>query len=332
MAGKNGKRIRRLETLSHDALSALDRGRTALVATLSPLEVHGPHLPLGQDLMEGYALAERAVDKLAAQRPDWTFLLLPPVPVATDCVPKLGSVPFPTSLVREVAYRLLKPFAEAGFARLAFSSFHGGPRHVLALEAAAAQLTADTGVPAASLFSMVLARILEGRVFFDAVRDVPGREVTIEQLKRDQHAGFVETSLALHLWPNLVDEGWERLPGLTAETSEEPGKNEGSFLYRDDGKPTLGGRVRHLRKTAGSIVRELRHFRRHTYYGYPALASAAQGRALFEHLSDLAAQAAGEFIDRGTAAETHSPLWKLRHALLNPAANKIADDWLKILS
>lgn len=331
MAEKTNPRVRQLEKMSHQAISALDRSRTAIIATLSPLEVHGPHLPLGQDLLEGYALARRATTRLAERRPDWTFLLLPPMPVATDCVPKLGSVSFPAKLVQEVAYRLLKPFAEAGFARLAFSSFHGGPRHFLALEAAGEQLTADHGVPAASLFSMVLGRILEGRVFDDALQGIPGRSITIEQLRQDQHAGFVETSLALHLWPESVEEGWDRLPGLTAQSEDDAKQTKGSFLYGSEGQPTLAGRVRDLGATAASILRELRHFRRHTYYGYPALASAEQGRALFEHLSELAAQAADEFIEKGTAAATHSPLWKLHRLLLNPAVNKVADDWLKIL-
>ena len=39
--------VHRLEEMSSPALDALDRSRTVIVLTLSPLETHGPHLPVG---------------------------------------------------------------------------------------------------------------------------------------------------------------------------------------------------------------------------------------------------------------------------------------------
>ena len=48
------------EELTHTSASQLDPERTLVIATFSPLEVHGPHLPLGQDVFEAYHLATRA--------------------------------------------------------------------------------------------------------------------------------------------------------------------------------------------------------------------------------------------------------------------------------
>ena len=50
MAKTKPVRVLKLERLTHDKLKSLDRTRTIVIATLSPLEVHGPHLPLGQEI------------------------------------------------------------------------------------------------------------------------------------------------------------------------------------------------------------------------------------------------------------------------------------------
>lgn len=331
MTTKVSERVLRLDQITHAKISRLDRDRTVVIATMSPLEVHGPHLPLGQDLFEAYALAERTAARIVEKRPDWTVLLLPKVPVAVDCVPHLGSVAFPVTLVRDVAYHLLKPFAKNGFARLAFSSFHGGSRHFCALEDASERLTREFGVPAVSLFSAVLSRIKEGDVFFEGIRDTPGRTITVEQLKQDHHGAFVETSLGLHLWPELVEEGWQELPPLVSKEEVDREVND-SYLYGYDTKPSLAERVKRNAATVSAIYRAIKHYNEHTYHGYPALASAKQGRDLFDHLVNIAADAAGEFIEQGKSFDGHSPLWKLHLLLLNKSVNTVAEDWLGLYS
>ena len=130
----------RLDRISHSTLKNLDRSRTAVLVTMSPMEVHGPHLPLGQDWFEAQAILEKTADKMAKERTDWNFVILPPLPIAIDCVPAQGSISYPVQLVRDVAFHTMEPFAKHGFARLAFSSFHGGPRHICALEDACSRL------------------------------------------------------------------------------------------------------------------------------------------------------------------------------------------------
>ena len=143
---------------------------------------------------------------------------------------------FPARVTRDVAYYALEPFAKAGFARLVYSSFHGGPRHNCALEAAAADLTEKVRRPGRE-------PVLDGpdphpgrrRSSFEPVQDAPGRRIERDQLPLDRHAGYVETSIGLHLWPDLVEDGWQDLPPRTSE-SEDGG---GSYLYDRGGAPTL---------------------------------------------------------------------------------------------
>src|SRR5262249_37596022 len=51
--------VRRLEEMSTPALDALDRARTVVVLTVSPLEEHGPHLPVGVDAIAARPLPAR---------------------------------------------------------------------------------------------------------------------------------------------------------------------------------------------------------------------------------------------------------------------------------
>lgn len=326
------KRIIRLENTSHTELKKLDRKRTAVVAVMSPLEVHGPHLPIGQDWFEAAALADRTVERLSAEREDWTFLMLPPMPVAVDCLPHLGSVNYPATLVRDVAYHMLLPFAGHGFGRLAISSFHGGPRHIVALEDAADRLTRRFGVPAVSLFSVVVARMLEGNIFYDAVKDDPGTGITLDQISEDWHAGFVETSIALYLWPELVGAGWETLPPLSKDM-DKPGENKRpAFLGGSERGSDPLGDIKQVVEAFRSFGESVEHYRKHTYSGYPAMSSAEHGRLMFEHLVETGKDICNQFLDRGKDMDPHSPLWKLRGILLNPTVNTVLSDWLKVYS
>ena len=329
MAKKEVKRIFQYEKMTQTALKKLNPANTMVIATFSPLEVHGPHLPFGQDYFEGYAMAEATAEKMAKKNPAWSFLLLPPMPVATDTLPQIGSIEFPAPMVRDVAYHLLANFAKHGFARLAISSFHGGPRHFLSLETAADMITQEFGTPAMSLFSAVLSQITEGDVFYDAIKDNPECKMTKEMLKKDHHAGFVETCMALNLWPELIEPDWDSLPPSTPDRTQEGEMND-SYLYGYDGKPTIRQKVERTWGVVDAIARTLKHFRQNTYYGYPALATKSQGVDLLGHLTDLATEISQEFLDKGSDMELHSPLWRFHKIMLNRTLNKAANQFLGI--
>jgi len=325
-------KILRLEEITQRRLLGLDKQHTLVAAAMSPIEVHGPHLPLGQDLFEAYALTEHALERLARKKPEWTFVLLPPIPVAADCVPKLGSLNFPVRLVRDVAYHVLRPFALHGFSRLVFGNFHGGPRHNLALETAAVRLSREFDTACISLMSAVLGRILQDNLFYKAVENTPGRRINSEQIKKDLHAGQVETSIGLHLWPELVEHGWQDLPGLVADDPQTGKGGSRHFLFSDGAPTTPSGRIRRAAGRLRVMAESVRHFSKNTYRGYPALSSAREGRDLFEHLVGIAVEALEEFIEKGREMNGHSPLWPMRRFLLNRGVNKIFDDWLGVYS
>ncbi|MCB9479810.1 MAG: creatininase family protein [Deltaproteobacteria bacterium] len=324
--GDRDGRVHRYETLTQADVLALDRDKTVVIATFSPLEVHGGHLPLGQDVFEADALAVAVARGLVARRPEWSVLLLPPYAVAADCVPLPGSVAFTPKQLAKTAYEALAPFARMKFARLAYSSFHGGPRHMVALEVASERLTRKLGTPTISLFSVMLARFGQNEMLDRAVAEVPDARIRPDELHQDFHGGYIETSLALHLYPELVHESWKALGPIVPEHRAKEGQGEG-FMGAGE-ETSLLQKLLSTPDILRSMFGELRHFKQHGLYGYPGYADAEHGRKIFEFLTRETGVIVDEFIEKGAAFKARSPMWPLRHIMMNSVTSLIVDGWV----
>jgi creatinine amidohydrolase len=311
-------RVLRWETLTKQAFDALDPARCVVLVTCSPLEVHGPHLPLGADALEGQGLALRMLRFLPERHRARTFLQLPLVYAATDVVPQRGSLFFRSSTTRRVLEDLGNTLAAQGFRDVFVSNFHGSPRHFLAIEAACERVNRRRGTRMVSLFSLMIARLTQGTSSLDAVLGgLPG--VHEEDLVDDTHGGLVETSQLLALHGEWVDPGYAKLPRRTAE-----------LMLREQGEaPAPRGGPRDASNLFG-MLREIRagirFFQRETYSGAPARASAELGERILDTLGREAANACAEILD-GTLApgDCHSPVWRLRFLFLNPLAIRVAN-------
>lgn len=325
---KDHPSIKRLENISHAALESLDPKKTMVIVAVSPIEAHGPHLPLGQDWFEAIKLMEGCAAKAVEKHDGWTALIVPSLPLGCDTIPHFGSVNYPPHIVRDVAYYALRPFAKKGFARLAYSSFHGGPRHFCALEDAADKLTRNYGVAAMSFFSVVASRMSESNIFYDAVKDLPDNPMTSAQIEADLHGGFIETSIALHLFPELVEDGWQNLADLASEEGDDPHKD----LLFGGGPADIAATIKKTISGINAAAGAIRHYKKHNYAGYPSKASAEMGARLLEHLQSATMEIIDEFMEKGKKMNVHSPVWGLRNALLSPAAHTVLEEWLGMYS
>jgi creatinine amidohydrolase len=132
--------VLRWETLSKKRFDQIDRERAVVLVTCSPLEVHGPHLPLGADCFEGEALSERMLLFLPEDQRDRIFLKLPFLDAASDPISQPGSIGFRVSTILAAIGDLGRSLAAQGFEHVIVSNFHGSPRHFLAIETACARV------------------------------------------------------------------------------------------------------------------------------------------------------------------------------------------------
>src|SRR5207247_7353502 len=145
-----GERLLRghlLEEMSSPALDALDRARTAVILTVSPLEEHGPHLPVGVDAITARYFAETLGKRLAGARPDWSVLLAPTLHIGSFTFHAAGTVSVRQRVVRDTLVDYGGSLARAGFGSTRIANAPGGPAPPPALEKAPAMVSRRHPVP-----------------------------------------------------------------------------------------------------------------------------------------------------------------------------------------
>jgi creatinine amidohydrolase len=312
----------RWETLTKRQFDRIDRSRAVVLVTCSPLEVHGPHLPLGADALEGEGLAERVLRFLPEPHRSRPFLKLPFVYAACDGVPQPGTLAFRPSTTIAVLEDLGSSLAAQGFRDVVVSNFHGSPRHFLAIETACDRVSRRRGIRMVSVFSMMLSRLNGGgSELGDVLGHLPG--VRKADLEGDTHGGLVETSQLLALHPEWVDPDYKTLPRRTVDLwLEERGEAK---------PPAPRGKLAAIPEMLAAFRAAIRFFREETYSGAPAGASAELGEAILDTLAGHTAEAVVELWEgRLPPAQWHSPLWKLRPIFVNPAAVRLFDALLGV--
>ena len=205
--------VLRLEEISAPAIDALDRARTLAIVPVSPIEQHGPHLPVGVDFLVARHYAEAVGERIAARRPGWTVLLSPTLPLGSFAFDAVGTIGVRQRVVRDAVADYGRALARAGFRYILVANGHAGPGHLVALEEASAAVSRRHRVAMASVTGHMAWEFLRGR-YRRRIEAALGRPLTDDErqaLAGDAHAGWWETSLMLLLRPELVDPGYRDL-------------------------------------------------------------------------------------------------------------------------
>jgi creatinine amidohydrolase len=314
-------KVVRWESLTKRQFDRIDRGEAVVLVTCSPLEVHGPHLPLGADALEGEGLAERTLRFLPEPHRGRLFLKLPFVYAASDPVPQPGSLKFRPSTTVRLLEDLGRSLAAQGFRTVLVSNFHGSPRHFLAIETACHRVTRERGIRMVPIFSLMLSRLNGGgSELGDVLGHLPGLRKA--DLEGDTHGGLVETSQLLALHPEWVDPDYKTLPRRTVDLW---------LAERGEAPPQAPrGKLASLPGMVAAFRAAIRFFAEETYSGAPAAASPELGERILDLLAGRTAEAVAEILDgRLPPAQWHSPLWGVRHVFVHPLAVRLFDAILR---
>jgi creatinine amidohydrolase len=206
--------VYRLEEMSSPALDALDRARTVVFLAVSPLEEHGPHLPLGVDAMTAGHFAQAVAERLTVARPGWRAVLVPTLHLGSFTFEAPGTVTVRQRAVRDVVVDYGASLARAGFRHIVVANGHGGPTHLVALEEAAGIVSRRHGITMTSFTGHMAWDLLRGR-YLPRIEAALGRPLTDAERRaftEDAHGGWLETSVMLMLRPDLVDASYRTLP------------------------------------------------------------------------------------------------------------------------
>jgi creatinine amidohydrolase len=173
--------------LDWGALATGDASRLIAVLPLAATEQHGPHLPLGTDVMIADAYLAR-VRKILPQASPARFLPMQPVGISTEHIDFPGTLTLSSETALQCWLAIGDSVARAGVRKLVIVTSHGGNSAAMSL--VAQDLRARHGM---------LAVTTSWSRF-----GVPDGLFTPEEIRHGVHGGAIETSIMLAAWPDHV--------------------------------------------------------------------------------------------------------------------------------
>jgi creatinine amidohydrolase len=161
-------------------IAGAEPARWIAVLPLAATEQHGPHLPVGTDVMITQAYLARVRELLPDSIPA-TFLPLQRVGISTEHIGYPGTLTLPTEVALKTWMALGECVARAGIKKLVMVTSHGGNSAAMSL--VAQDLRARCGLLAVTTG---WSRLSAPEALFSA-----------EELRHGIHGGAVETSIML---------------------------------------------------------------------------------------------------------------------------------------
>jgi len=269
---------------------------------VNPVEYHGPHLSLHNDALISQGLMRALHARLFADMP---LLAVPDLEIGVEPVRGPGSREVPYQTVLSLVRRACHSLADLGARRVILMTFHGAPLHNDALQRAVEALIAR-GVralsPMAELMSLQVDPPADLRARMatacDTIVDPSAREQMLEMLDVDLHAGFLETSLSMHLAPDSVAADLSTLPPCPP-VSPSKALLAGARTAELLGRHRLAAELRFVAWGVGWYA-----IRPHPgYTARPDLANAEAGRLVTELIIERYAETATAVFDGASPPE-----------------------------
>ncbi len=188
IVGSNKNLPRRYwQEMTTKEFAALDAEHVIAVLPVASIEQHGPHLPVCADACSNQAVIERTLELLPDELP---VTVLPMMPVGKSN--EHSAFPGTLTLEPETLRRLWTEIAEsvhrAGIRKLVLFNSHGGQPQIMDVVARDLRVRLDMLVVVANQYSLY-----------------PRDLFPEDEVRYGIHGGSSETSIMLHLRPDLVD-------------------------------------------------------------------------------------------------------------------------------
>ena len=198
--------IIKFEELSWKKIEDLDKKKTIVFLPISPMEEHGPHLPVGTDYLISYQAASDAIRILNKERSGLKYILFPAIPLGfcgfnTDFP---GSISSSGNTIKNIIIDIGSNLAKHGFKYLIICTYHMSLPHLRAIYSAMKKLERKYDIkcyePWSPYFYGGMIEKNEPELGFDTTKEV--------------HAGFRETSLIKYQYPYLLDKSYKTLQSI----------------------------------------------------------------------------------------------------------------------
>lgn len=175
------------QDMTTEEFAALDAERVVAVLPVASIEQHGPHLPVCADACSNQAIIERTLERLPDDLPV-TVLPMMPFGKANEHSAFPGTLTVEPETLRRLWTEIAESVHRAGVRKLVLVNSHGGQPQIMDIVARDLRVRLDMLVVVVNQYSLFPADLFPE-----------------DEVKYGIHGGSVETSIMLHLRPDLVD-------------------------------------------------------------------------------------------------------------------------------
>ena len=205
----HSNKILQLEELTWKQIEALDKSKAVVFIPISPLEEHGPHLPVGTDLLTTRDAAKEAIQKLNTTESTIVPLIFPSIPLGYSKVATgfPGTISTQVRAIKRIIYDVCSSLAESGFRYFVICTYHLDLGHLKGIYAGMKKAMKSYDIHIAEPW---------GPYYFN--KEMEKREPKVGfDTKKEIHGGFRETSMMKYQYPYLVDDSYKNLKSVFSD-------------------------------------------------------------------------------------------------------------------
>lgn len=270
--------ICKLDEMTWEDVDNLKRDQTIIFIPISPIEAHGPHLPLGTDIFAARDIADRAAIIVTAQSPEISAVLGNPIPLG--CAMTAADFPGTISLsgiaMKLVVFDVVRSFVRHGFHNIIIVNHHLDPIHMKAILSAIDEIS--------DLYSARIAELCSRVTYTEIVtKETEMIQAMGLNVNQELHADIKETSFIKYRYPELLRRNFVDLPPVLLDVKEC--MHQGCTTFRQMGAEEA-------------------------YVGSPAASTKELGRLHLEEYGQLTAELALKLLNGHSLPEIHPRILK----------------------
>ncbi|WP_160684940.1 creatininase family protein [Clostridium sp. C2-6-12] len=195
--------IKKMEEMTWKEFDKLDKEITVVMLALSPIEEHGPHLPLGTDFIAAKDCLLEVVNYLEEKESKFNYIIHPPFPIGynENAMNFPGTMFYRSKTVENLLIDFGESLGRSGINKIIIINHHLDLGHVKAIENAREYLLEKFNVQLLEVASRIIYSEENNK------ENIQNETDSHEEI----HADIRETSFMLYKHPELVGDCYNEL-------------------------------------------------------------------------------------------------------------------------
>jgi creatinine amidohydrolase len=199
--------ISKMENMTWKEINQIDKDKSVVIVALSPIEEHGPHLPLGTDYISAKDLLEEVVNNLEKRNNEYNYIIHPAFPIGyNECVMNYpGTISYKSKTIESIIIDFGESIKRCAFNKIVIVNHHLDLGHIKAIENAKEVLMRECEIKLLEVASSII---------YSEDADKYIKVIEGIDMRNEVHADYRETSFMLYKHPELVRDCYSKLESV----------------------------------------------------------------------------------------------------------------------